>query len=185
MSAAKDVNGPGQDPKLQLNSGTNDILERVHARLLSVLHESLPLSKELPSAVREAVISSATQSRYVAKCTLDSGASHGNYVGRAAFAQLEFVQPYPCKHSARLGDGKTLLSINEAVELNVQVYREDHVLSEPIATQFFIVESLGEEMIIGLPDLVGSYFDLFAEVLENAAGRLMPSRQVNEIVKFS
>ena len=57
--------------------------------LLHIMQDAIPKAKVLKSAVREARISTATGSRYVPKCTLDTGASHGNYIGRDALAKLE------------------------------------------------------------------------------------------------
>ena len=76
------------------------------------MHDALPKSKVVKSAMREASISTATPRRYLPKCTLDTGASHGNYIGRQALKGLEFVKIFPCRHSARLGDGETVLSID-------------------------------------------------------------------------
>ena len=67
---------------------------------------------------------------------------------------------FPCRHSARLGDGKTYVTINEGVELKVQIFKEDGTLSDPVEASFVVVETLGEEMIIGLQDLLGSFFEI-------------------------
>ena len=44
-----------------------------------------------------------------------------------------------CRHSAKLGDGKTYVTINEDVELRVQIFKEDGTLSEPVEASFFVV----------------------------------------------
>ena len=147
------------------------------------MHDALPKAKVLKSAVREARISTAASTRYIPKCTFDTGASHGNYIGRDALAKLEFPEIHPCNHSARLGDGKTMVVIREYVELQVQVFRSDTTLTDPITTHLYIVESLGEEMIIGLQDLLGNFFEIFAEVIEEAAEKVMPSRHANEAMQ--
>jgi len=148
------------------------------------MHDAMPKSKVVKSAVREARVSTATGSRYLPKCTLDTGASHGNYIGRDALKRLEFVKINPCQHSARLGDGETFIKINECVELQVQLYRSDQTLTDPITTNFYVVESLGEEMIIGLQDLLGNYFEIFAEVIEEAAEKVLPSHHANDAMHF-
>ena len=148
------------------------------------MHDAMPKSKVVKSAVREARVSTATGSRYLPKCTLDTGASHGNYIGRDALKRLEFVKINPCQHSARLGDGETFIKINECVELQVQLYRSDQTLTDPITTNLYVVESLGEEMIIGLQDLLGNYFEIFAEVIEEAAEKVLPSHHANDAMHF-
>ena len=105
-----------------------------------IMHDVVPKSKMVKSVMREASISTATQRRYLPKCTLDTGASHGNYIGRQALKGLEFVKIFPCRHSARLGDGETFLTINECAELEVQLYRSDQTLTDPITTRLYVVE---------------------------------------------
>ena len=158
--------------------------EKARVSLLSIMHDAVPKTKAVKSAMREASISTATQRRYLPKCTLDTGASHGNYIGKAALKGLEFVKIIPCRHSARLGDGQTFLSIDKCAELEVQLYRSDQTLTDPITTRLYVVDSLGEEMIIGLQDLLGNYFEFFAEVIEEQAEKVMPSRHSNEAMHF-
>ena len=148
------------------------------------MHDAVPKSKVVKSAVREAWVSTSTTTRYLPRCTLDTGASHGNYIGRSALKKLDFPEIHPCQHSARLGDGKTFITINECVELGVQIGLSDNTRSEPITTQLYVVESLGDEMIIGLQDLLGNFFEVFAEVVEEAAEKVMPSRHANEAMHF-
>ena len=152
--------------------------------LLGIMHDAVPKSKVVKSAMREASISTATQRRYLPKCTLDTGASHGNYIGKDALKGLEFVKILPCRHSARLGDGETYIKIDKCAELEVQLYRSDQTLTDPITTRLYVVESLGDEMIIGLQDLLGNYFEIFAEVIEEQAEKVMPSRHSNEAMHF-
>jgi hypothetical protein len=171
-------------PPQNFVSDISDLSEHFTVDLLSVMQDSLPKTKELKSVIMEARITSGADCRYVPKCTLDTGANRGNYIGREALSLLQFPRMFPCRHSARLGDGKTYVTINEGVELKVQIFKEDGTLSEPVEASFFVVETLGEEMIIGLQDLLGSFFEIFAEVLETAANRRLPSAQVDDTLKF-
>jgi hypothetical protein len=184
------VDAPGVErtllpvPPKNLVSDISDLSEHFTVDLLSVMQDSLPKSKELKSVIMEARISTGADCRYVPKCTLDTGANRGNYIGREALSLIQFPRMFPCRHSARLGDGKTYVTINEGVELKVQIFKVDGSLSEPIETNFFVVETLGEEMIIGLQDLLGSFFEVFAEVLETAANRRLPSAMMDDTLKF-
>jgi hypothetical protein len=49
---------------------------------------------------------------------------------------------------------------------------------------FLVVETFGEEMIIGLQDLLGSFFEIFAEVLEPAANCKLPYAQGDDTLIF-
>ena len=106
------------------------------------MHDALPKAKVLKSAVREARISTATSTRYIPKCTFDTGASHGNYIGRDALAKLEFPEIHPCNHSARLGDGKTMVVIREYVELQVQVFAATRHSLIPLLLTFILSSRL-------------------------------------------
>lgn len=151
--------------------------------LLQVLHHHLPTSKNVSVVIREALILTTEGKSYIPKTTLDTGASHGNYIGRKIVDNLPNLTIYPCKHAVRLGDGKTKLNISEYVNLDIQLYKDDGSLSDPILTSFYIVHSLGEEAIIGLPDLLGSYFEYFAEILEVASNRYLPLTDMDHILK--
>ena len=119
-------------PPRNLVSDISDLSEHFTVDLLSVMQDSLPKSKELKSVIMEARISTGADCRYVPKCTLDTGANRGNYIGREALSLIQFPRMFPCRHSARLGDGKTYVTINEGVELKVQIFKVDGSLSEPI-----------------------------------------------------
>ena len=66
----------------------------------------------------------------------------------------------------RLGDSATQVHIKEFVTINVALYDDDGHLRDPIATKFYIMPSLGKEIINGLPDLLGNYFEYFTTILE-------------------
>jgi hypothetical protein len=67
-----------------------------------------------------------------------------------------------------LGDNATEVHITQCVVLNVAMYNEDLRLSEFVATEFYIMPNLGHEIIIGLPEILGNYYDHFIGVLERA-----------------
>ncbi len=123
-------------PPQNFVSDVSDLSDHFTVDLLSVMQDSLPRSKELKSVIMEARISTGADSRYVPKCTLDTGANRGNYIGREALSLIQFPKMFPCRHSARLGDGKTYVTISEGVGLRVQIFKEDGTLSEPVEANF-------------------------------------------------
>ena len=145
----------------------------VQPNLLPVLHQFLPGTKKLSVVIREAQILTTEGSTYLPKVTLDTGASHGNYIGRAVIVNLPNLKTSPCRHSVRLGDGETQLVLKEMVDLDIQLFEDSGRLAEAINTTFYVVDTLGEEAIIGLPDLLGNYFDHLSAVLEKAASKKM------------
>ncbi len=61
-------------------------------------------------------------SRVVDDCVYDSGASNGNYIGVTALRQMQNYDELdfqPCRHVARLGDSKTVVSCSKTVVLTV------------------------------------------------------------------
>ena len=121
--------------------------------------------------VREAIAfyDSLEEECLIQKMTLDTGASSGNYIGRK-FIENNFknVKYEPCDHVVRLGDGKSIMRIREMVSLEISLLDNYGQRARPITTEFYVSESLGNEAIIGLPDLLGNYFDYFAQILNGA-----------------
>ena len=143
--------------------------------LLQILHENIPRSVKR-SAVRRAVkiASGSGESRKVEDCTYDTGASNGNYIGVQALQRLkgyEDLQYEPCRHTVRLGDGKSTVSCYKTVMLTVHAIDDYDQELEGVTVEFFVMESMGDEIIIGLLDIVGSFYDYFADLLAKAAGR--------------
>ena len=135
----------------------------------AALEDSLPGNiKGASVVVRSGRIHMGGLQAVVPKLTLDTGASSASYIGSALLAKLGGVVRRPCRHRARLADGTTSLDITEQVTLPLQMFDADNVLSEPIWTELYVIPSLGEEVIIGLPDILGNYWSLFIEILENA-----------------
>ena len=105
---------------------------------------------------------------YVNRILLDTGASRASYVGRAIVDRLPNVVLEPCSHKVLLGDGITEIELTECVTLDVSLYNEDLGLCESIATEFYVMPNLGEEIIVGLPEILGNYYEYFVDVLERA-----------------
>ena len=108
------------------------------------------------------------KSVYVGKILLDTGASSGSYVGRSLVNRFPNLPIEPCTHKVRLGDNKTEVEINQMVTLDVALYDEDDKLCGSIATEFYVMPDLDYEVIIGLPEILGNYYDYFVGVLEQA-----------------
>ena len=86
------------------------------------------------------------------------------------------VEREPCHHPVQLGDGRTKVICTEMVTLDVALYASDGTLQEPISTVFHILPHLGDRMIIGLPDILGNYYDIFTTILEEARLRRPKAR---------
>ena len=151
---------------------TADQLEESQQHLFrAALEDSLPTNiKGASVVVRAGKIYMGEVEAVVPKLTLDTGASSASYIGGAMLAKLGGVVRHPCRHRARLADGKTSLVISERVTLPIQVYDADNILTEPIWTELYVIPSLGEEVIIGLPDILGNFWSLFIDILEKARG---------------
>lgn len=100
------------------------------------------------------------------KVTLDTGANSGNYVGKDFLRGLTGIQPTKCKHRVRLGDGQSMLEIKQSVSFPIQLLRDNTYYTDPVHLHFYIVESLGDEAIIGAPSLLTDCFSYFLEVLD-------------------
>ena len=103
----------------------------------------------------------------VDKALLDTGANSGNYISQSLVDRLPSAEIQPCTHKVLLGDGTTLVHIERCVTLDVRLYDDQLCLSEPISTEFYIMPQL-EGIIIGLPEILGNYYDIFVSVLQHA-----------------
>ncbi len=150
------------------------------------------MSREKSVVIREGNVLFNDEVYHLPKVTLDTGASSGNYIGKAVIEQFDDAVIQPCSHRVRLGDGKTSLEVTEECVVSIQLYDDGGKLCEPIQTRFYVVNTLGDEAIVGLPDLLGNYFSYFVRVLTEAVeskkndsistGSLLAIDKVNELV---
>jgi hypothetical protein len=122
--------------------------------------------------VRSGVIAQNHTICEVSKITLDTGASNGNYIGykvlmRSGMNEKKCTQ---CTHIARLGDGATELKIHRKIKLDISLYDDYNKLLRVEGLYFYIVENLGDEVIIGLHTILGSLFRYFPYVKPAASG---------------
>ena len=118
----------------------------------------------------EAQVSLNGRTVWVKKCLLDTGAAQASYGGKKIFQKLGITKFEPCSHRVRLGDGKTRVEITERAVCDVALYDDQQTLSESIPTSFYVMPELGEELIIGLPDILTDYYYFFMSMMEKARG---------------
>ena len=144
--------------------------EEYSATLRRMLHEAVPRSVNKSAVVRSgtaALVGSDTKLK--TRVTLDTGADNGSYIGRDAITALgPDCKVEPCRHRVRLGDGKTTLTVTEMVYVDIQLEDNYGELTDPVTTAFYVVPSLGYDVIVGLPDILGNYFDHFSAFLHEA-----------------
>ena len=121
--------------------------------------------------IREGQLLCGDKMVYVGKALLDTGASGGNYIGEAMVAELKEAPREPCSHRVTLGDGKTQIHITQCLTLDVALYDEDGKLQPSTSVELYIMPSLGKEIIIGLPEILGNFYEYFIGVLERARAR--------------
>jgi hypothetical protein len=120
---------------------------------------------------REAKVRVGDYTRHLDKVLLDTGANSGSYAGPGVVELFPFAEVQPCSHHVRLGDGITVVHLTEMVTLEVAIYDEDDQFTEFISTEFYIMPSLGLELIIGLQEILGNYYDIFLSILERARAK--------------
>ena len=141
----------------------------VKNELYRILYDRLPRARNKSVVVREAQLYSKGQNAYADKVTMDTGASSGNYIGAEAITRLGPIARRQVEHQVKLGDGKTRLDVTEEVDVNVALYDDYGVLEAPVLTTFYVVESLGSDVIIGLPSILGDFYDYFERILRKGA----------------
>lgn len=150
----------------------NIVSSGVHHVLRSVLLTKCQRARTKSAVVREGYVVQGNNEFLIKKATFDSGASNGNYIGQAMLNKIVAsgmsVVKHPCRHRVRLGDGVTIVHIRETVNLEVKFI--DDYGSETSATvlEFYVVPGLGEELLVGLHDIIGHFLDYFVSILEFA-----------------
>lgn len=139
--------------------------------MLAALEHLYPISKQSRFKREGRVLTEGGEPILVPCITLDTGADCGNYVGRELLLKLPGVQKKSCNHRVRLGDGGTMMTVKESVVLTLQLVRDNSFHSEPVCLELYVVENLGEEIIIGVPSLMTDCFNYLLEVLDAAALR--------------
>ena len=104
-------------------------------------------------------------------CLLDSGALHASYVSKKFLVDNHtylhtFIRPH--KSQVTLADKKTLIDIDEILRIPLTL-KSVSGREYNVNIDFMVMDSLGEEAIIGLPVLIGPLLPLFIEALEYAA----------------
>ena len=148
---------------------------------LRTLHETVPRSARRSRVCRSAKFSSELHQAQIDRVTLDTGASSANYIGKSAVNRFPDVEIRPCRHNVRLGDGETNLTLDGYVILTVTPMNDYGEELEPVTAEFYIMEKLGDEAIIGLPDILGSFYDYFLSVLGSGPSK-KPVKVLGNIV---
>ena len=140
---------------------TDDVLNVIKDRMLGEFKDQKVMYKEGQLGFDGKTV-------YANRLLLDTGASSGSYIGQALVDRFPNVPLEPCSHRVRLGDNTTEVHITHYVTLEVSLYDEDMKLCDPIFAEFYVMPNLGDDVIIGLPDILGSFYDYFIGVLERA-----------------
>ena len=152
-----------QEPEVTATQKPNldDVLAQVKDRLLGDYKDHKVMYKE-------GQLESGGKQVCVGRVLLDNGASSRNYIGQALVDRFPYLELEPCPPRVRLGDNKTEVHITRYATLEVALYDEKSELTDSIFTESYVMPNLGDEIIIGLPDILGNYYDYFIGVLENA-----------------
>ena len=104
---------------------------------------------------------------------LDTGASSANYIGDNLFnrSPIDVRACVPCNHIARLGDGKTKLTVNRKIRLDLHLYEDDNLDNEKLVVvknlEFLVIpfEGFRDQIIIGRPTILGPLLQYFVNML--------------------
>jgi hypothetical protein len=167
-----------------------DVAGHYRESLLWVLHTKLPRSVHRSAVVRTAMVGNGGPVTRVTKLLLDTGASSGSYIGEDGVQRIDetnrasgrnAVRRHPCRQRARLGDGKTVLEVSEMVYLQVGLLDDYGEPLEPIFTPMYIVPGLGDQIIIGLEEILGNYYDYFEHVLRQHRKKSVATRDTTQL----
>ena len=159
-------------PQCQLIDESNRFAEESRNKaLLLAMNVNMPRRLRKSALNREAKVRIKGTVNMCWKTTYDTGASSGSYIGRgllSMFPDSELIYGV-CDHRAMLGDGKTQIRITQTIVVEVIPIDDYDKEWKPVKVEMFVVETMDNQIIIGLPDLLGEFFDYFATVMNNAA----------------
>jgi len=117
----------------------------------------------------------------VNKVLFDSGALHSSYAAKELIDRnREIFDTYIKKWNGKikLGDNKTTISIEEIAVLPIIFYDDDGIKYDAEVT-FCIFDTTGNELIIGLPDIVTKFPVLFKKMIDSASNNYEFNEQYN------
>jgi hypothetical protein len=116
----------------------------------------------------------------------DSGASHHSYISK----QLVDRYRKRWKNSIRkvkaeviLGDNTTTLKIDEEITLNMSFFSPLSNKKVTKTIKMLLINAPGKTIIIGLPDIVDHYYDLFLEMIKAAKNDLTLAYENKKSIK--
>ena len=115
----------------------------------------------------------------------DSGALHGSYMNKRFLNkirhQLAPSQIRKVSSDVRLGDNKTIVSIDEIVILDLVItLKASSIQKEFTVKEIFSVIDTGPDLIFGLPTIVRCIPDLFKTMIDKACETLKILEKVND-----
>lgn len=108
----------------------------------------------------------------LSKILMDSGALHGSYISKEwVDSKRELLRPNLRKvnGAVKMGDNKTLVQIKEILRINVLLTRPSNNERRIARVDLAVLDMNGGlDAIIGLPDILCHYLDVFIDLLEQA-----------------
>ena len=105
------------------------------------------------------------------KVLWDSGALHSSYISLRWLDRYREALGDRVRSEetlVRLGDSKTQIRLKEKVSLEVEAISPVNISSRKVAKiDFCVMEMKGMDGIIGLPDILDHYLDIFIDILES------------------
>jgi len=110
----------------------------------------------------------------LASVLFDSGASDANYIDEGfVHDHHEVLAPYitDCKHAVRLGDHKTHHQLSQVVRIPA-AFLDSKGREHSATVECSVFSMPGTTMIIGLPDILLKFLDLYLDMLHEGRQRL-------------
>ena len=154
------------------------ILLHLHGHSSKILAQQMFLEGLIISDNRSDVIQ-------VKNILCDSGALHGSYMNKRFLDkirhQLALSQIRKVSSDVRLGDNKTIVSINEVAILDLLItLKESTSQKEYTVKEIFSVIETGPDLIFGLPTIVRCIPDLFKYMIDKACDTLKILQKVSD-----
>ena len=102
---------------------------------------------------------------------LDSCATSASYAGEALVEACSWLKPEPCHHQVTLGDGQTTMTCTTRVTLHLKLEDPRGCTTKTLPLQVFVIPKGGVDIVVGLPDILGDFYETFMDVMCDARQR--------------
>jgi hypothetical protein len=144
---------------------------------------SFPGGSLVKSVIKTGTIAGVSTTLDVKSILFDTGALHASYISGAYLkSHRDQLTPTisPFNAMARLADGKTIVSITEICHIELSI-PDSYGVRHSKVVPLLVLPSCNTDIIIGLPQIIGSFGQLFVNMIDTAISTAADYSRLNAL----